>query len=95
MVVIVSFLLLELLPNVASLPYCSVNVPLLQDEAKAGSVSDTATFVVAEVDSGLGFGPRDGGVETALKDFGFGVEACDLTGPVGVGLVGGLGDEAD
>ncbi len=67
----------------------------LQDEARAGSVSDTATFVVGEIGSGLGFGPCDGGVESALEHLGVGIEASYLTNPIGIGLIGGLGDEAD
>ena len=67
----------------------------LQDEASAGSVSETATFVVDEIVSELELRPRDGGVESALEDFGVGIEASDLTCPIGIGLIGGLRDEAD
>jgi hypothetical protein len=39
--------------------------------------------------------PRDGGVESALEDLAVGIEASDLTYPIGIGLIGGLGNEAD
>ena len=67
----------------------------MQDEASAGSVSDTATFVVDEIVSELELRPCDGGVESALQDFGVGIEASDLTYPIGIRLIGGLGDQAD
>jgi hypothetical protein len=39
--------------------------------------------------------PCDGGVESALKHLGFGIESSYLTNPIGFGFIGRLGDKAD
>lgn len=59
------------------------------------SVSKLATFVVeAAILAILMLWPRDWGVEPALEDLAVGIEASDLTYPIGIGLIGGLWDEA-
>jgi hypothetical protein len=60
------------------------------------SVSKLATFVLDGVAlAALMLRPRDGGVESALEHLAVGIEASDLTYPIGIGLISGLGNEAD
>ena len=67
----------------------------MQDEASAGSISDTATFVVDEIVSELSHRPCDGAWSLRSRTLIRRIEASDLTCPIGIRLIGGLGNQAD